>query len=318
MEEYKFITAVSMPCTKEQAEEISEKLKELGYSHITLHGWKDHSEANKICTIKNEFAFSGGNSTSYSYSLKLESYKPELFLGLAAMTDRDVGIPQEWWTYIAENNEAFLKGYLYKCVHFNDENTPVFIGIHNLHASGSMIGLNEYFRKSTKEEIIDYFSKPIAISKETMEATNQQLNELAKPPKHVAHLSFNELNKVGNPDQLYKLKEEVKKYWHGNLTNGKYTISEWDAVGWSEEALEPVESRIEIELNSIDDAWLRIKGKAPTDQQLRDIEHLLNEEYGEIEGVANVIYLYLTYIDKCSHSGRPPEHFKVWLREIHK
>ncbi len=53
--------------------------------------------------------------------------------------------------------------------------------------------------------------KPLGISKETLDAMNKQVDEMAKPPKHLKHLGFDALNKVMTSRENLPLWQRVKQ-----------------------------------------------------------------------------------------------------------
>ena len=91
--------------------------------------------------------------------------------------------------------------------------------------------------------------------------------------------------------KLYKLKEAAKKYFNFENfdINDTYILRDWSLVGISLEALEEVQTRIEVRIQ-IDKP--RILNKVTegmfvwTEQERKDIETFLNGDYDKIERLA--------------------------------
>ena len=131
----KFITSVSMPCTKEQYEaDLKKPLKEMGYKIGSFMFWD--CELNQYIT--NNFGLAGklgnvGYKTAVSpYYHFIPTYNPEFFLALAAMTDAGGIMKWEWYVY-------------------NDYNEK------ELGVAPCNLYVTSIFRKATKEEIIKHF-----------------------------------------------------------------------------------------------------------------------------------------------------------------
>lgn len=292
MKHYKFITPVSMPCTKEESEEITEKLKTLGYTPVPLKVlWKDNLEGNNICTFDNEFGFSGGNSIAYAKTLKLESYNPQLFLALATMTDNPEGMPGEWWMCLYDLDN-FRSGILYKqytnqsCTGFRNDS-----GCREDFAILRDKKHSEWWRKPTTKEIMEHFNKETPF-----------------------------VEKFDNPEQLYKLKEEVRKYIESNYYAESGTFEYWENKRIKIEALEPVESRIRI-VHQNGGALLKIRHDGEpidfTEQERKDTQHLINKEYGDIKELLGLVWEYGQHIKNTSTKMmKVGDTFDWWLKEI--
>jgi hypothetical protein len=147
----KFITSVSMPCTKEQYEaDLKEPLKEMGYKEGSFKFWD--CELNQYIT--NNFGLAGklgnvGYKTAVSpYYHFIPTYDPALFLALAAMTDA----------------EDIMK---WECYVYNDYNEKEFsVAPCNLYVTS-------VFRKATKEEILKYFEMKKEKTEMKKEKTDQ-------------------------------------------------------------------------------------------------------------------------------------------------
>lgn len=149
-----FIQPVSMECTQEQYErDLKEPLLEMGYTEIGLTRWNKHPYLvtnfldfkNVLSKVHNAFWESNG-------LYFIDHYNPELFLALAAMTEKrvveegELGGLGEWITVKDPSRNRYVK--LLK-------NNQFF---------------NDAWRKATKEELINKFTK-----KEEMEEDLREL-----------------------------------------------------------------------------------------------------------------------------------------------
>jgi hypothetical protein len=154
--------SVAMKVTKEQFEnDLRPFLIQMGKHDNTWGGWIEHpyvaatSRNNKIGNYR------GVDPPEYC----IDHYNPELFLALAAMTDKEDGNVGEYWKFIDTfyMGDNFTRGKIYK-QHESTINTySAFIdnkGDYNgfFDSSG---GNKLEFIKATKEEIIAYFSKTV-------------------------------------------------------------------------------------------------------------------------------------------------------------
>lgn len=169
----KFITHVAMEVTKEQYKnDLEGPLKKLGYKW--RYGAYNNDNSNGLCgaypllftqydSTNNAL---GSNNIDYilnpifhdkNYYL-INHYNPELFLALAAMSDEEFGIKGEWVICI-KNSRSFTKGMLYQIggKFYKNSISPWSIIKDDRGEENGL--LNEYFRKATKEELIEYFSK---------------------------------------------------------------------------------------------------------------------------------------------------------------
>lgn len=164
----KFKCPVSMKCTKKQGKYLASELRKLGYvfTSSTAEVWYD-GYCNCI-TNANAYAFTGGigfhNIDHYEH-YDLGDYNPTLFLALAAMVDDEELHKGEYCIYLNENHSSgFKKNNLYR----SNVNSWSDIKAFEL-PDGSCDGWSGYsqgivcnkihFRKATKEEIINWFSK---------------------------------------------------------------------------------------------------------------------------------------------------------------
>lgn len=127
---WSFTTPIAMKCTEEQFNGIKDKLVEMGYK---TNGFETGS--GYLCTnynkVKNRLEISGN---TINQPTKFESFNPDLFLALAAMTDKEDGIKGEWW--IGTSSGKLFKQTIEK----------------SLNTSGVI-------RKATAQEIIEHFER---------------------------------------------------------------------------------------------------------------------------------------------------------------
>lgn len=154
-----FITPVSMECTREQFErDLEKQLAALGYETKYIG---DFGEISVLCT---NYTYRSEKVTNLSPCKRnqfnrhyIDHYSPELFLALAAMTDEEYGIAGEWWVFINDSYMFFTKNKLYKCLKPIDQ-YRAFIDDGGKENGFSHAPL-ENFRKATKEELINHFTK---------------------------------------------------------------------------------------------------------------------------------------------------------------
>jgi hypothetical protein len=158
----RYTSDVTMKVTKQQFEnDLKPSLTQMGRHDNTWGGWIDHpyvtvnSKNNKVSNYR------GIDYTEYC----IDHYNPELFLALAAMTDKEDGNVGEYWKFIdtVYKGNNFTRDKIYK-QHKSTINTySAFIdnkGDYNGFFDSS--GGNKLdFIKATKEEIIAYFSKTV-------------------------------------------------------------------------------------------------------------------------------------------------------------
>lgn len=154
----KFITPVSMQVTQDQFDnDLKEPLIKLGYEVVNLVNFNvlpcivtNHGgEANRVSNMNLENK--QGRNRHF-----IDHYNPELFLALAAMTDKTYGIAGEWWFYTG-NNSFFTKGKLYKALKPVNE-YGAFIDDRGIENGFSFNPLSS-LRKATKQEIINHLTK---------------------------------------------------------------------------------------------------------------------------------------------------------------
>lgn len=155
----KFTTAVCMACTQEQYErDLRKPLLDMGYRETDIRGIDNHpfivnNHCGELGVITNL-----SNLTDDMYVRYLiDHYNPELYLGLAAMTNEKYGIKGEWWVYTKVSYESFTHDMLYKGLQSINHSFSF------LNNKGERDGYADiplyYFRKATKAEIIKYLTK---------------------------------------------------------------------------------------------------------------------------------------------------------------
>ena len=177
----KFIQPVSMPCTKEQYEEfLKEPLLRMGYKEESTFRWGS-VDCQFVATNYDDVPSFCGNITKESRSYKrrfyIETFNPELFLAIAAMTDEEYGIPGEYWTYRGTSNQDWTHGEVYKSAHKVSE------GQFAVNDKGVLDGYRtnnrEAFRKSTLEELVEQLIKQ-ENSRQEMEIVKVTREDLSK------------------------------------------------------------------------------------------------------------------------------------------
>jgi len=156
-----FTQPVSMPCTSRQFErDLRIPLVEMGYKINELITFGD-SFCQNIC---NNFSGEIGVVDNIPNSNNLDNeryfidhYNPGLFLSLAVMNESILGLPGEWYKFIAPQTCAltFMPGNIYQLIKFLDIREG-FINEDGV-PDGFFPGNEKVFQKATKEEIIEHF-----------------------------------------------------------------------------------------------------------------------------------------------------------------
>lgn len=130
---WQFTTPIVMKCTEDQFNWIKDKLVEMGYK-VEWFNWG----GVRYLTTNYNSVMGNVDSTGVVYGrgrILFETFNPDLFLALAAMTDKEDGINGEWWKAKAG------------------------VGFH-VQQGGEVCGLTRaFFRKATAQEIIEHFEK---------------------------------------------------------------------------------------------------------------------------------------------------------------
>lgn len=158
----KFTQPVSMKCTEEQFnKDLKSELEKIGYIDKTVE-WCDFDGylcSNSYNNLISNFSYGFIDRNNRFY---IDHYNAELFLALAAMTDKEDGNYGEYWKCIKVPDSSFTINKLYKQHTDNITNWSNFID-NNGHKNGCNKLNKQHFTKATKEEIINFFTK-----KETM------------------------------------------------------------------------------------------------------------------------------------------------------
>lgn len=130
---WQFTTPISMRCTEEQFNGIKDKLAEMGYR---LENIEFSETIEYLCSVyygvNNSITTLHSSQASDRGRFVFESFNPDLFLALAAMTDKEDGIKGEWWQSTSDKN---------------------------LLMPTQLINLrNNWWRKATAQEIIEHFN----------------------------------------------------------------------------------------------------------------------------------------------------------------
>jgi hypothetical protein len=164
-----FTQPVSMRVSEKQFEEdLRQPLIDLGYR---MRGLSDFSDMPIITTNVSGYNDVVSNVLEAYKNIHdryfIDHYNPELFLALAAMTNKPSGIKGEWWKYVGNNvNRVFEKVKLYKQVKGHCED--VFAFSDDFGRTSGFSGQNcRFFVKPTKEEIINHFTNKPVMKKET-------------------------------------------------------------------------------------------------------------------------------------------------------
>jgi hypothetical protein len=157
----RYTSDVTMKVTKQQFEnDLKPSLIQMGRHDNTWGGWIEHPHV----------AVNSKNNIISNYSVDypeycIDHYNPELFLALAAMTDKEEGNVGEYWKFIDTHygGDNFTRGKIYKQHELTINTIGAFID-----NNGDCNGLNlseggnkSCFVKATKEEIIAHFSKTV-------------------------------------------------------------------------------------------------------------------------------------------------------------
>ena len=150
----KFKTSVAMKVTEEQyKKDLKQPLKKLGYICGNTNFFREYL-TNTSSTEENDGKygyFSENNAINEAYYI--DTYNPELFLALSAMTENyDWDIGEYLVYYQTINKESTFK--IFKCNYLSGCSS--FDGLADNH-------YKNMYRKATKEELIKHFSKSASI-----------------------------------------------------------------------------------------------------------------------------------------------------------
>lgn len=155
----KFTTPVSMQVTQEQFTYLKTELVKLGYK----------SNGCLVANLKHVYTNPGEESNSFSTGngewcrhqcrrYFIDHYNPTLFLAIAAMSNEKDGIAGEYWICTNEGcDSGFTTNKIYKALNSLD-NYEAFTSDRG-EANGWYPNNHNHFRKATKEELINHFTK---------------------------------------------------------------------------------------------------------------------------------------------------------------
>ena len=157
----RFICPVSMKCTEEQyINDLKEPLLNMGYEER----YKTLMDAELNILVTNYGSISGCISNVLNDRRHTEDryfiseYNPKLFLALAAMTNDKNGNIGEYWKFIEDGwDYLWTKDKLYPQRRDSIAKERAFID-DTVRLTGMYPYNKDYFRKATKEEIINFFS----------------------------------------------------------------------------------------------------------------------------------------------------------------
>jgi len=161
IEKWRFTTPIAMKCTEEQFKGIKDRLVEMGYKPECMTFM---SENRYLCTVGD---CSNNHMTDYNkhaietspiHRTVFETFNPNLFLALAAMTDKEDGIKGEWWKCVDAGISDFSNGLIYCQQKQNVLMSECFIN-GNGDLDGFSVNNKKRFRKATAQEIIEHFEK---------------------------------------------------------------------------------------------------------------------------------------------------------------
>ena len=146
----KFKQAVTMEVTQKQYEnDLKIPLEKLGYNCDKCINFNKYPilYANYSSYFDNEMASGLKSNIDYNNGSFLDSYNPELFLALAAITEGDEWVKGE---YLIELEATGKSGFIFKVKELSGCNGDM--------GYASNRYFNKYYRKATKEELIKHFS----------------------------------------------------------------------------------------------------------------------------------------------------------------
>lgn len=154
VESWQFTTPIAMKCTEEQFNEIGDNLFEMGYELSTSCDLIDGIWlVNNFGGVSNCFGLACGTPFQKT---KFNSFNPDLFLALAAMTDKEDGINGEWWKCVDIDDTAFGSLYIKTKENFSE---MFRLDEKDLVETGFDCASSSEFRKATAQEIIEHFEK---------------------------------------------------------------------------------------------------------------------------------------------------------------
>lgn len=217
----KFITPVSMKVTLEQYErDLEQPLKDLGYvwgSH-TNTPYQDFHEGYPFLTTN--YSHNNNHVAGHYDTLGyfIHTYNPQLFLALAAMTEGEEIKEGDYVVFLYDNAPEHLR-----TIRWNDS-----MGVLKVHRiirdsvevrNGASSNNIKYFRKATKEELINHFSD------NSGEIKNNTNNNKMKTLKFPFELQKQDAQRIINI-ACNTWKPKLSKNWAPLLYKDSITIHE--------------------------------------------------------------------------------------------
>lgn len=155
-----FTQPVSMQVIKEQYnKDLKEPLGKLGYKgeeYVLFNDLDDFYIYTNFCKKNNNLAVIDKISANNANRYFIDHYNPELFLALAAMSNEQYGIAEEYWKFI-DTDKTFTTNKLYKAISNIENDASVFIDDNGL--QDGWYHNHKRFVKATKEELINLLTK---------------------------------------------------------------------------------------------------------------------------------------------------------------
>lgn len=152
---------------KHESEKAKKALEKMGYHYNRRYNEYDYEIGEDIHICNNiggdgGYAFYGLHSI---HSKRIIVDNLDLFLNLCAMTDCISGGHGEIWKYMSGSNNSFKHGYYYKqnTKRVTDSNA-FFTDSNEINVYGYGFSNIDLFRKTTVEELIEFYSKNIAVT----------------------------------------------------------------------------------------------------------------------------------------------------------
>lgn len=156
---WQFTTPIAMKCTEEQFNGIKDRLVEMGYIFYGI------TFGEKYRYLSSNFAKDKRCITDLAIGSKyfkecspiiFQSFNPDLFLALAAMTDKEDGIKGECFKCVDIDDTTFGSLYIKTKENFSE---MFRLDEKELVETGFDCASSSEFRKATAQEIIEHFEK---------------------------------------------------------------------------------------------------------------------------------------------------------------
>lgn len=240
-ESWQFTTPIAMKCTEEQFNGIKDKLVEMGYKV----NWFNRGGVRYLTTNYNS-VMGNVDSTGVVYGrgrIIFESFNPDLFLSLAAMTDKEDGIKGECFKCVDIDDTAFGSLYVKTKENFSE---MFILDEKELVETGFDCASSSEFRKATAQEIIEHFIednnrlRPNYVAKNIQKVWNESIEHvkgniaLSIPPTKQATL-FDDRVEITD----WKPKEGQLIYYIivSNFGNIKYRAEIYNSLDYQKESL---------------------------------------------------------------------------------